>query len=115
MLPQAEIMLVKSIVVKATNNSAAKAAFLLIVNSMEGIATPLKVLFKPQWRKQMAMSPVDKGEDFIRSGMTLISDLASEKYIRKHKLSKYKVPENRLSRQCGGAGGFDDFVERFEE
>ena len=78
-------------------------------------SNPFKSSVQPYWRKQMAMSPVDKGEDFIRSGMTLISDLASEKYIKKHKLSKYKVPENRLSRQCGGAGGFDDFVERFEE
>ena len=78
-------------------------------------SNPFKSSVQPHWRKQMAMSPVDKSDDFIRSGMTLISDLASEKYFRQHKLRKYKVPENRLSRQCGGAGGFDDFVERFEE
>jgi len=63
----------------------------------------------------MAKSPVDKGDDFIKSGMTLISDPASDKYLKKVHKSKYKVPEDRLSRQCGGAGGFDDFVERFEE
>jgi hypothetical protein len=63
----------------------------------------------------MAMSPVDKGDDFIKSGMTLISDSASEKYLKKIHKKKYSVPEDRLSRQCGGAGGFDDFVERFEE
>jgi hypothetical protein len=63
----------------------------------------------------MANSPVDRSEDFIQSGMTLISDLSSEKYLKKIHKNQYKVPENRLSRQCGGAGGFDDFVERFEE
>jgi hypothetical protein len=64
----------------------------------------------------MAVSPVDKGESFMKSGMTLISDYSSEKYLRKLKNQKnYSVPENRLSRPCGGAGGFDDFVERFEE
>ena len=61
----------------------------------------------------MAVSPVDKSNGFIKSGMTLISDVASEKYLRQVK--KYSVPDNRLSRPCGGAGGFDDYVERFEE
>jgi hypothetical protein len=63
----------------------------------------------------MAHYPVDRSEDFIRSGMTLISDLSSEKYLKKIHKSKYEVPQNRLSRQCGGVGGFDDFVERFDE
>ena len=64
----------------------------------------------------MANSPVDKSQEFIKSGMTLISELSSEKYLRKIKKQKaVQVPEDRLSRQCGGAGGFDDFVERFEE
>jgi hypothetical protein len=64
----------------------------------------------------MAMSPVDKSDAFIQSGMTLISDPASEKYLRKaRKQNSYKLPDDRLSRPCGGAGGFDDFVERFEE
>jgi hypothetical protein len=82
---------------------------------MEGIATPLKVLFKPYWRKQMANSPVDKSDAFIKSGMTLISDLASEKHLRRARMKQYQVPNDRLSRPCGGANGFDDFVERFEE
>lgn len=63
----------------------------------------------------MANSPVDKSESFIKSGMTLISDSASEKHLRRPKLNKYKIPNDRLSRPCGGAGGFDDFVERFGE
>ncbi len=64
----------------------------------------------------MAMSPVDKSDDFKKSGMTLISDLDSEKYLRKaRQQNRYKLPDDRLSRPCGGAGGFDDFVERFEE
>ena len=27
----------------------------------------------------------------------------------------YQIPEDRLSRHCGGARGFDDFVERWHE
>ena len=26
-------------------------------------------------------------------------------------LNKYEVPKDRMSRPCGGANGFDDFVE----
>ena len=28
---------------------------------------------------------------------------------------EYKIPEDRLSRPCGGSNGFDDFVERWHE
>jgi hypothetical protein len=63
----------------------------------------------------MANSPVDKSDAFIKSGMTLISDLASERHLKKVRMKQYQVPTDRLSRPCGGPGGFDDFVERFEE
>jgi len=68
----------------------------------------------------MANSPVDKSNDFIQSGMTLITEISSEKYLKKVKksgksLSKYELPNDRYSRPCGGAGGFDDFVERWHE
>jgi hypothetical protein len=63
----------------------------------------------------MAISPVDRSEEFIKSGMTLISDSSSDKYLRKVHRNKYRVPEDRLAKPCGGAGGFDDYVERFEE
>tara|TARA_X000000950_G_scaffold83750_1_gene105380 strand:+ start:545 stop:679 length:135 start_codon:yes stop_codon:yes gene_type:complete len=33
----------------------------------------------------MANSPVDKSKEFIKSGMTLITELASEKYLKKSK------------------------------
>jgi len=60
----------------------------------------------------MANSPVDKGREFIESGMTLITDPASDKYLKQ---VKYQIPKDRLSRPCGGAGGFDDYVERWHE
>ena len=60
----------------------------------------------------MANSPVDKSQDFIKSGMTLITDRASDVYLKK---AKYHIPEDPYSRPCGGAGGFDDFVERWHE
>jgi hypothetical protein len=61
----------------------------------------------------MANSPIDKGNEFIKSGMTLITEISSEKYLKKTK--KYEIPIDRYSRPCGGAGGFDDFVERWHE
>lgn len=64
----------------------------------------------------MANSPVDKSEAFIKSGMTLISDYDSEKYLRKfRKQNKCSLPNDRLSRPCGDADEVEDFVERFEE
>ena len=64
----------------------------------------------------MANSPVDKSEEFIKSGMTLISDPASDRLLKRYKQKKAQMPpEDRLSRPCGGIGGFDDFVERFGE
>lgn len=63
----------------------------------------------------MALSPVDKGNDFIQSGMKLITDPSSDKLLEKAKLKKYDIPQDRYSRPCGGAGGFDDFVERWHE
>lgn len=60
----------------------------------------------------MGNSPTDKSKDFIASGMTLITEVASDKYLNK---SKYDIPKDRYSRHCGGAGGFDDFVERWHE
>jgi hypothetical protein len=40
----------------------------------------------------------------------LITDYNSEKYLKQ---KQYKIPEDRYSRPCGGAGGFDDYVERW--
>lgn len=61
----------------------------------------------------MGNSPTDKSKDFIASGMTLITDPASDRYLNKKK--KNDPPSDRLSRQCGGKEGFDDYVERWQE
>ncbi|CAF34142.1 hypothetical protein S-PM2d078 [Synechococcus phage S-PM2] len=64
----------------------------------------------------MAKSPTDLGNEFVRSGMTLISQPASDRWIKKAKVDEYKKPpQDRLSRPCGGSGGFDDYVERWHE
>lgn len=63
----------------------------------------------------MAVSPVDKGDSFIESGMTLITEVSSEKYLNRLRKPKYQIPADRLSKSCGGSDGFDDYVERFEE
>lgn len=57
----------------------------------------------------MANTPVDKSKDFIESGMTLITDPASDRYLKKVK--RNTPPLDRLSRPCGGKNGFDDYVE----
>lgn len=63
----------------------------------------------------MANSPVDLGNEFIASGMTLITSPASEIYLKKIKNRKNQPPTDRYSRPCGGKGGFDDYVERWHE
>jgi hypothetical protein len=62
----------------------------------------------------MANSPVDVGDDFIKSGMVLITSPAADKYLKSTKAKPNEPPSNRLSRQCGGKNGFDDYVERWE-
>ena len=61
----------------------------------------------------MANSPVDKSEEFIKSGMTLITDPASDKYL--NALKTNNPPADRMSRHCGGKNGFDDYVERWHK
>lgn len=66
---------------------------------------------------------VDKSTDFIEEGMTLITEtdsdrllnIASKRNRNKRKEELYPVPEDRMERPCGGAGGFDDFVERWHQ
>ena len=38
--------------------------------------------------KKMGNSPTDKGKDFIKSGMTLITQIESEKYLKRVKNEK---------------------------
>lgn len=59
----------------------------------------------------MANSPVDKSKSFVESGMTLITEQAADRYLKK----TYNIPADRLSRPCGGKNGFDDYVERWHE
>lgn len=66
---------------------------------------------------------VDKSHEFIEEGMTLITETDSDRYLdaaarqrrAKKKEELYPLPEDRLSRPCGGANGFDDFVEYWTE
>ena len=57
----------------------------------------------------------DLGKDFIESGMTLITDPRSDKYLNRAKKAKNTPPKDHLSRPCGGKDGFDDYVERWHE
>ena len=66
----------------------------------------------------MANSKVDRDEKqmFVEHGTKcLITDPIADKYLQKAKAKQYSIPEDRYSRPCGGAGGFDDFVERMHE
>lgn len=66
---------------------------------------------------------VDKGNEFLDEGRTLITETDSDRYLdaaarqrrSKRKEELYSIPEDRFERHCGGAGGFDDFVERWHE
>ena len=73
----------------------------------------------------MATSPVDRNKKYMREmwGTTKLAtdyDAFSEKKVLQEVMhddlnNKYHIPENRLSRPCGGSNGFDDFVERWHE
>ena len=60
----------------------------------------------------MANHPIpDQGEDFIKSGKVLITDPRSDYYLQKAQKPANDPPKDRLSRPCGGKGGFDDYAE----
>ena len=73
----------------------------------------------------MATSPVDRNKNYMKEmwGTTkLITDYNSlpEKQILQEVMhddlkDNYPIPEDRLSKHCGGKNGFDDFVERWHE
>ena len=63
----------------------------------------------------MANSPIpDQGQEFIQSGMVLITDPRSDKYLNRSKKKPNDPPADRLSKQGGGEGGFDDYVEQLD-
>ena len=76
---------------------------------------PLKSSVFPYKDRKMAKNPVDLGKEFIKKGMRLITHRSSDALLKKAHDQKYQIPEDRMSRPCGGAGGFDDFVERWHE
>ena len=94
------------------------------INNNSGIATPLKVLISPIGAK-MANSPVDRNKKYMKEmwGTTkLVTDYNSlpEKKVLQEVMhddmnKNHYIPEDRLSRPCGGKNGFDDFVERWHE
>lgn len=45
----------------------------------------------------------------------LITDPRADLYMKKPRKRVSTPPQDRFSRPCGGAGGFDDFVERWHE
>ena len=60
----------------------------------------------------MANSPIpDQSEEFRKSGMVLITDPRADYYLNKVSKNKNNPPTDRLSRPCGGKGGFDDYAE----
>ena len=62
----------------------------------------------------MANHPIpDQGNEFIKSGMVLITDPRSDKYLGKVQKHPNDPPKDRYSKWCGGKNGFDDFVERW--
>ena len=62
----------------------------------------------------MANSPVDRDVSYMKEnwGTTmLITDYGAMTPTKTPK--KNEPPEDRMSRPCGGKGGFDDYVERW--
>jgi len=79
------------------------------------IATSQKVLETDFWRKKMANHP---NPDYDPSQMErdfgtvcLITNPVADFYLEKASKPKNNPPKDRLSRPCGGKGGFDDYAE----
>jgi len=81
-------------------------------------ATALKVAVVINSFK-MAISPTDFNSSIMKEDLgtvCLITNPRSDKYLVKpEKKIKPGIPEDSYSRWCGGAGGFDLFVERVHE
>tara|TARA_B100001939_G_C16869472_1_gene585687 strand:- start:722 stop:943 length:222 start_codon:yes stop_codon:yes gene_type:complete len=73
----------------------------------------------------MSNLPVDRDKNYMREmwGTTKLVtdyDALNEKEVLQEVMhddlnKKYNIPQDRYSRPCGGANGFDDFVERWHE
>lgn len=60
------------------------------------------------WTSHQAIPP-ESGKKYI------ITQWYRQQVYRDIQQPSYKIPTDRLSRPCGGAGGFDDFVERWHQ
>ena len=60
------------------------------------------------WTSHQAVPP-ESGKKYI------VTQWYRQQAYRDAEKPSYEVPDDRLSRPCGGAGGFDDFVERWHE
>lgn len=61
------------------------------------------------WKDQAVIT-----EEYTHSsGLPTLS--ISNPVVDKNISTEYELPKDRLSRPCGGPGGFDDFVERWHE
>ena len=107
----------RNIEVKANKfQNGTEYRFFLFVKSINtlGIEPPLKVLVTALLRIMYKKPYTDNvpsmmDEDF--GTVVLITDPSSDRYMSK--VYKNHPPKDRLSRCCGGKGGFDDFVERW--
>jgi len=66
----------------------------------------------------VAIHPTDFNSKIMRAEhgtVVLATSPIADRYLAKPKAKQYNVPEDRYSRPCGGAGGFDDFCERMGE
>lgn len=81
-------------------------------------ATALKVAVVT-YSFKMAISPTDKNPAIMQElhgTRCLITDPAADRYLeRAKKKAQYTIPQDSYSRWCGGANGFDLFVERVHE
>jgi hypothetical protein len=79
------------------------------------IATSLKVLETALFGGKMANFPnPDYNPTFMEENfgtVCLITNPIADKYLKKSKKNDNIPPKDRLSRPCGGRGGFDDYAE----
>jgi len=82
------------------------------------LVTTVKKLLLSFQQITMAINPTEFNSEYMlqeHGTKVLVTSPIADKYLAKSRSKQYNIPDDRYSRPCGGAGGFDDFCERMGE
>ena len=68
--------------------------YMITEDTPDKVADIIRDTWPQLFRHEMANSPVDKGKEFIKSGMTLITEQSSDRLLKKSKEKAEKAKGN---------------------